>query len=164
MNRAEKQELLKELGEMYSRNQFVFLISMKAVTASTALAFRREIRQNDAIAIVAKNTLNKIASKKVGLEMLSQYFTTQMLTVFTNNPVEVAKILGKYETGGLTIVAGSDKQTMFMNEDVKKLATLASLPVLRGMLLSTILGVHRKTVRVLSESAASLTRLIATKL
>lgn len=163
MNRQEKQELLGKLAEMYSQNQFVFLVGLKAVNASNALAFRAEARKAEAHCVVAKNTLGKIAAKQVGLEGLENYFREQTLTIFTNNPVEVAKLLEKYQEKGYVAVAGSDKTTIFSEADVKKLAKVPAMPVLRGMLLSSILGVHRKTVRVLSESAASLVRLIATR-
>jgi large subunit ribosomal protein L10 len=163
MTRQEKQDLILTLNEMYTSNQFVFLVQLNAVNASNALNFRIEVRKNNAKCILAKNTLSKIAAKEAGLESMNSYFSKQVLTVFTNNPVEVAKLLEKYEEKGYTIIAGSDKSTVFPATDVKKLAKVPSMPILRSMLLSTILGVHTKTVRVLSESAASLTRLIATR-
>lgn len=161
MTRQEKQETLELLNQMYGENEFVFLIGMNAVNASAALSFRADVRKTEAECMVIKNTLSKIAAKEAGVNGLEGYFSKQVLTIFTNNPVEVAKLLDKYSDKGYSVIAGSDKQNIFSASDVKKLATMPSLPVMRSMLLSTILGVHTKTVRVLSESAASLVRLIS---
>lgn len=163
MNRIQKQELIEKLDAMYTQNQFVFLVSINAVNASSALSFRADIRKNNSSAMVAKNTLSKIVARKLGMKGLDEYFSKQILTIFTNNPVEIAKLLGIYEEKGYKVVGGSDKATLFSIDDVKKLAKVPSMPVLRSMLLSTILSVHRKTVCILSESGASLVRLIATR-
>lgn len=161
MTRQEKQEFLSNLEERYKLNEFVFLVGMNKVNASSALEFRAEARRVNAECIVAKNTLSRIIVKDLSVKGLEQHLSKQVLTVFTNNPVETAKLLEKYEDKGYTILGGTDKTSIFTQNDVKKLASLPSLSVLRSMLLSSILGVHTKTVRVLSESAASLVRLIA---
>ena len=164
MTRQEKQNLIETLSELYSNNQFVFLVRINSVNASNTLKFRTDIRNNNAYCMLAKNTLSKIVTKSTGLEAMNKYFSEQVLTVFTDNPVEIAKLFEDYEKKGYSVIAGTDKVNVFTSEDVKKLANVPSMPVLRSMLLSTLLGVHTKTVRVLSESAASLTRLIATKI
>jgi len=163
MTREEKQNFIEQLNELYAKNQFVFLVQINAVNASNTLKFRASIRQNQSHCVVAKNTLSKIVATNVGLEQINNHFKQQVLSIFTNNPVEVAKLLKEYEANGYSIILGSDKVNILSPSDVKKLATLPTLDVLRGQLLSTILGVHTKTVRVLSESAASLVRLIATR-
>ena len=162
MTKQEKQNLIETLNELYNKNQFVFLVRINSVNASNTLKFRADIRNNNAFCVVAKNTLSKIAAKTAGLEAMNKYFSQQVLTVFTDSPVEVAKLFEDYEKKGYSVIAGTDKANIFSSEDVKKLASVPSMPVLRSMLLSTLLGVHTRTVRVLSESAASLTRLIAT--
>ena len=164
MTRQEKQNLIETLSELYNSNQFVFLVRVNSVNASNTLKFRADIRNNNASCILAKNTLSKIVAKSAGLEAMNKYFSEQVLTVFTDNPVEIAKLFEDYEKKGYSVIAGTDKVNVFTSADVKKLANVPSMPVLRSMLLSTLLGVHTRTVRVLSESAASLTRLIATKI
>lgn len=161
MNRQEKQNLLEKLGQVYGENQFVFLVSMKAVNAANTMQFRVDVRKINSTAIVVKNTLSRIASKQVGLNNFDKYFNGQILTIFTNDAVEFAKLIENYGDKGYAVVAGSDKINVFSAEDVKKLAKLPAMPIIRSMILSSILGVHTKTVRVLSESAASLVRLIA---
>lgn len=161
MTRQEKQDLITQLGDLYNENQFVFLIQINSVNASDTLSFRAGMRSNNSHCILAKNTLSKIAAKTAGLENMNEYFSKQILTIFTNQPIEVAKLLEDYEAKGYSVIAGSDKVNFFTAEDVKKLAKVPAMPILRSMLLSTILGVHSKTVRVLSESASSLARLIS---
>lgn len=161
MTRQEKQEFLSNLEEQYKANDFIFLIGMNKVNASAALQFRAEARKANASCVVAKNTLNKIVVQSLNVKNFDNHLSKQVLTVFTNNPVEVAKLLEKYEDKGYKVLGGTDKTSILTSGDVKKLASLPSLSVLRSMLLSSILGVHTKTVRVLSESAASLVRLIA---
>lgn len=156
MNRQEKQDLLTRLDELYNENKFIFLVSMNAVNASNALNFRAEVRKNDAECLLAKNTLNKIAAKKANLEALNQYFEKTVLTVFANSPVEIAKLLETFENKGYTVLAASDKANIISAEEIKKLAKVPPMPTLRGMLLSGLLGVQRKTVRLLSERAKKL--------
>ncbi len=156
MTRQEKQDFINSLNEMYKSNQFVFLVQMNAVNASDTLNFRTEMRKNNAECVVAKNTLSKIVAKGVGLEELSTSFSKQVLTVFTNEPIETAKLLEKYEEKGYSVIIGAENQTVLSKEYIKKLAKVPSMPVLRSMFLSTLLGVHSKFVRVLSEHSKSL--------
>lgn len=161
MTRQEKQEFLSRLEDMYKAHEFIFLVGMNKVNASSALQFRADVRNVNAQCVVAKNTLSKIAVQNVDINGFENNLSKQVLTVFTNNPVEVAKLLEKYEDKGYAVLSATDKASIFNSNDVKKLASLPSLSALRSMLLSSILGVHTKTVRVLSESASSLARLIA---
>jgi large subunit ribosomal protein L10 len=156
MTRQEKQDFINSLNEMYKSNQFVFLVQMNAVNASDTLNFRTEMRKNNAECVVAKNTLSKIVAKGIGLEELSTSFSKQVLTVFTNEPIETAKLLEKYEEKGYSVIIGAENQTVLSKEYIKKLAKVPSMPVLRSMFLSTLLGVHSKFVRVLSERSKSL--------
>jgi large subunit ribosomal protein L10 len=156
MNRQEKQDLLDKLSEMYAENKFIFLVSVNAVNASNALNFRADIRKNNAKCLLAKNTLSKIAAKNANLEALNQYFEKTVMTVFANSPVEVAKLLEDYESKGYSVLAGSDKAGIMTATDIKKLAKVPPMPVLRGMFLSTLLGVQRKTARLLSERSKKL--------
>lgn len=161
MTRQDKQNLIEKLNELYKNNQFVFLLQTEAVNASDSLSFRSDVRNNDSSCVLAKNTLSKIAARNAGIEDISQYFSKQVLTVFTNNPVEIAKIFKDYEGKGYSIIAGTDKANILNSDEVKRLATIPPLSELRSMLLSTLLGVHTRTVRVLSETSSSLARIIA---
>jgi large subunit ribosomal protein L10 len=161
MTRQEKQNLIEKLNELYNNNQFVFLVQTNAVNASDALSFRSNVRKHNSSCVLAKNTLSKIAARNAGLEDFTPHFSNQVLTVFTNNPVEIAKLFNDYEKQGYSIIAGTDKASIFNPDDVKKLAKVPPLPELRSMLLSTLLGVHTRTVRVISEIPASLARIIA---
>ena len=156
MNRQEKQDLLARLSEMYKENDFVFLVAMNAVNAANAINFRAEVRKCDAECMVIKNTLSKIAAKKANVEAFDKHLNKQVLTIFANNPVEVAKILKAHKASGYTALIASDKGNIVSASDIEKLAEVPSMPVLRGMLLSTLLGVQRKTVRLLSEYALKL--------
>jgi large subunit ribosomal protein L10 len=156
MTRQEKQEFIAKLTEMYQSNQFVFLVQMNAANASDTLKFRAEVRKNNAECVVAKNTLSKIVAKNIGLDAITPNFSKQILTVFTNEPVEVAKLLEAYADKGYSVIAGAEKQQILSKDYIKKLAKVPSMPVLRSMFLSTLLGVHSKFVRVLSEREKSL--------
>jgi large subunit ribosomal protein L10 len=156
MTRQEKQDFIATLTEMYKSNQFVFFVQMNGVNASNTLKFRTEARKNNAECVVAKNTLSKIVAKNIGLEVISANFSKQVLTVFTNEPVEIAKLLEQYADKGYSVIAGVENQSVLTKEYIQKLAKVPSMPVLRSMFLSTLLGVHSKFVRALSEREKSL--------
>lgn len=160
MNRQQKQALLEDINQLYTENEYVFLALMNSVTAESAMNFRSDIRKNQGKVKVIKNTLNKIGAQKASFESLSDNFSKQTVTVFTNNPIDTAKTLDEYKDKGYQVIGGSNKTNVFSPEDVKKLATTPPLPVLRSMLLAAMLGVHTKTVRLLSESASSFLRLL----
>ena len=163
MTRQEKQDLILKLTDLYSSSQFVFMVEMRGVKAADAMNFRSAIRRIGDTCLVAKNTLNQIASSGVNIQGMDSYLSGQVITIFSNNPIEIAKLFSEYENKGYSPIVASDKINILNKEDVKKLASVPDLPVLRSRMLSAILGVNTKIVRILSESAASIARLVSTR-
>jgi len=155
-----KRDKVADLVGLYNESDYVFMVTFDRVNAANMLTFRREMRAAGAQVVVEKNTLQKVALKQLEIDVAAPAFKGQIMSIFTKDPVEVAKLLQKHASAGFAPIGCTDKSNLFTAAHVKRFSEVPSLPVLRSMLLSSLVAVHRKSLGVLSGVHGAVARLL----
>ena len=156
ISKQKKNEVVAQYGEWANRCQALFLTEYKGATMKQLDDMRRKIREAGGEFHIVKNTLVSLAFKEQGMPLPKSFFegSTAVSFAFTDAP-GMAKIMTEFmRTTEFIKVKGGylDKQPMSY-EDVKSLAELPPLPVVRAQLMGTLLAPASKLVRVLAEPA-----------
>ena len=152
MNRLQKKEYLETLNDLSSKYSGLFVASFNAMTVKDMISFRTEIRANDGVTKISKNNIVKIFLESTeDKKAIAESLTQQKLLIFTNNPVGTAKVCKKFEKDSKKLsaeVAFFDK-TLYLKDDISKVATLPSLEEIRGKIVGLISAPASQLVRLL---------------
>lgn len=163
MNRNSKVDLVQDIKSMYENYTYVFVVNVAGLASNLNNTLRKDILNAGGKALVIKNTLNKIAVNETSHAVMLNALAGQNMSVFASDPVGVSKILAtiaKDESAGLKIIGFSDGKAFYGAEDVKKLATMPSLDVIRASLLSVMQSVQRKIAYSISYCPTAISRVI----
>lgn len=152
--KKEKQAIVTKYGDWLDRSQALVLTKYIGLTVADFDKLRREVRDAGGEFHVVKNTLAKLAFEKAGLEYEDEYFVGDTAIGFAyDDPPGLAKAITEFaeDFEFVKLKAGYLDKTQMTPEDIKALATVPPLPVLRSMLLSTLLAPATKLVRTVSE-------------
>jgi len=138
VDRAQKEHLVGELGQIFSDSGAVVVCHYKGLTVAEMTDFRNQMREAGASVRVAKNRLAKIALEGKPSEGMSKYLTGPTLFAFSEDPVAPAKVVEKYakENEKLVVLGGAMGETVLDQGGVKSLAAMPS----REELLADIAG------------------------
>lgn len=166
MLKSEKEEMIKELSDKFSRAKAVVVTEFRKVDVATVTRLRRKLREGGVELKVLKNTLAKRAAKGTSVEKVSDDFVGPVqVAISYGDVVAPAKILTEFLKDLETIKVKSAviegvKQDV---EGVKALAKLPGLPELRAKILGVINQPAGKLVRTLAEPANALARVLKAK-
>jgi large subunit ribosomal protein L10 len=156
ISKERKREVVAQYGEWASRSQAMFLTEYKGMTMQQLDELRRKIRELGGEFHIVKNTLASLAFKEQGLPLPEGFFEgTTAVGVAFSDAAAMAKAMTEFtRTTEFIKVKGGylDKQPMTA-QDVKALADLPPLPVIRAQLMGTILAPASQLARVLAEPA-----------
>ncbi|MBI9051988.1 MAG: 50S ribosomal protein L10 [Anaerolineaceae bacterium] len=160
--RKQKESLLKEYSQWISDSQAYFVLSYGNMTMRSIDELRARIRNEaDGHIHVVKNTLFKLAMDQAGVSY-DTGFTGRSLIGFANSDAPtLAKILNESCKGNVFEfkIGYFDGKTLSVNE-IKALAELPPLPVMRATLLGVISAPASKLVRTLAEPARSMAAVV----
>ena len=136
-----KKELVAELVEKIKKAQSVVFVDYQGIKVNEETSLRKQMRENGAEYLVAKNRLFKIALKESGvednfdeiLEGTTAFAVFDLSKAKAKAKLDVFKIKGGYLTGKKVSV-----------KEVEELAKLPSREQLLSMLLNSMLGPIRK--------------------
>lgn len=166
MLKSEKEEMIKELSDKFSRAKAVVVTEFRKVDVATVTRLRKKLREGGVELKVLKNTLAKRAAKGTSVEKVSDDFVGPVqVAISYGDVVAPAKILTEFLKDLETIKVKSAviegvKQDV---EGVKALAKLPGLPELRAKILGVINQPAGKLVRTLAEPANALARVLKAK-
>ena len=164
MDKGAKQELVSKLKNLYSSNKYVFVVNTSGFKSNASNDLRRQFSDSNSEALVAKNTLNKIAVAGTEHESLSAVLKGQNMSIFANDPVAVAKIISQIssdEKSGMKIVGVSDGKSFYDSNYVQKLSTMPSMDVVRASLLSVLQSVPSSIVHSLLYTPNAIARVVS---
>lgn len=159
-----KENLVKDLIGSYKDSSYVFIVNVKGLESNKNNTLRKQVTNSGAKVLVVKNTLNKIAAKDTQHSSLVDTLKGQNMSIFATDPVSISKILvdsSKGDDSGIKIIGVSDGKSFYGADYVKTLATMPSMDVIRGSLLSVLQSVQRKIVYSLSYCPTAITRVIS---
>jgi len=140
VDRAQKEAVVEELGQIFSDSGAVVVCHYKGLTVAEMSDFRSQMREAGASVRVAKNKLAKIALEGKPCAGISDYLTGPTVIAYSEDPVAPAKVVDKFakDNDKLVIVGGAMGETVLDVSGVKSLAAMPSreetLSMIAGML------------------------------
>ncbi len=159
ITKEQKQEVLSDYEDWFKRSQAVILVEYTGANMKAMDAIRAKVRESGAEFHVVKNTLAQRAFTAQGWTVPDEYLVKSTAVSFAfNDPAATAKALAE-ATKGMNFVkvkGGFMGGQMLNASQVKALAELPPLPVVRAQLLGMLQTPAGKLVRTIAEPARSL--------
>ncbi len=162
MPNAQKEAVIKELTEKFSKAKGIYLTDFSGLTVQEAVDFRKKLSENGVEYRVAKNTLIKIAAEEVKIDGFSEYLVGPTgLALSYDDPAVPAKLIHEFskEKEKMEVKACWFEGEIFGAEKFEEIAKLPS----RNELLSRLIGDFQSPMRTLAATLqASMTKLVGT--
>ena len=159
LTKQRKDEILATYTDWLKRSQAVILVEYTGARMKDMDAIRNKVRESGGEFHVVKNTLVKRALKNEGMSMPDEVLlkSSAMSFAFTD-PAATAKALADATKtmGFVKVKAGFMAGQLLDATQVKALAELPPLPVVRARLLGTLQAPAAQLVRTIAEPARSL--------
>jgi large subunit ribosomal protein L10 len=159
ISRQRKQDVVAEYSGWINRSRALIVSEYTGLTMKQVDDLRAKVREVGGEFHIVKNTLGMLALKQAGYPVAENLFVGSTAVTFAfTDAVGTAKVISEYARTSdiLKIKGGYLGSDAITAEQVKALADLPPLPVIRAMLLGTILAPASKLVRTLAEPARSL--------
>jgi len=164
--KSEKEVLIKELTDKFSRAKSVVVSEMGKVDVATVTRLRKKLRDGGVEFKVLKNTLARRAAKGSSVEVISDDFVGPVsVAVSYGDVIAPAKILMEFIKDLETIKLRSavvEGKKIDVN-GIKALAKMPALPQLRAMILGMINQPASKLARTIKEPGNALARVLNAK-
>lgn len=159
ISRQKKDEVLARYQAWFDRSQAIMLVEYTGLTVKQLDGIRAKIRETGGEFHIVKNTLARKIASANGVEFPKAILTKSTAMVFAfSDAAGTAKALNDATKGleAIKLKGGFlGKQALDANQ-VKALADMPPLPVVRAQLLGVIQAPASKLVRTIAEPARSL--------
>ena len=166
MLKSEKEILIKELSDKFTRAKGVIVAEFNKLDVDTVNRLRKKLRDGGVEWKVLKNTLAKRAAKGTSVEKISDDFVGPVaLAISYDDVVAPAKILAAFvkDLETVKIRSGVIQGQKIDKAGVQALAKLPGLNQLRSTILGMINQPATKLLRTIKEPSAALVRVIKAK-
>lgn len=138
MDRAQKEKLVEELGQVFESSGVVVVSHYEGITVAEMQDFRARMREAGGSVRVAKNRLAKIALDGKPCASIADYLTGMTVLAYSEDPVAAAKVVNDYakDNDKLVILGGAMGETALDVAGVKAVAAMPS----REELIASIAG------------------------
>jgi large subunit ribosomal protein L10 len=163
ISKEQKNKVIAQYLEWAARSQALFITEYTGLTMKQLDELRNKIREAGGEFHVVKNTLGKHAFKEAGMPVPAGFFEGSTAISFAfNNAAGMAKVVSEYaRTQELfKIKGGYLAKSPVTADQVKALAELPPLEVMRAQLLGTILAPASQLARILAEPARQVATVI----
>ena len=155
-SKKHKAELQVQYTKWLEQSQAVFATSFTSVTVKEIEALRAKAREAGGELHVVKNTLISRSITEVGLPQSEIFEGTSLVGFAFNDPPALAKVLNEVATKQserYTLKGGYLGKDLISVNQVKALADLPALPVMRARLMGLLNTPATQLVRTLAEPA-----------
>jgi large subunit ribosomal protein L10 len=163
ISKQRKNELLTEYVDWMKRSHAVILVEYSGAKMKDLDTIRAKVRDTGGEFHIVKNTLARRAFKDNGMELPKDYLvkSTAILFAFTD-PASTAKAFSDATKGSefVKVKGGFVSGQSLNTAQVKILAELPPLPVMRARLLGALQAPAGKLVRTIAEPARGLAGVI----
>ena len=163
VSKARKEEVLAVYADWLKKSQAVVVVEYTGVKMKDLDNIRAKVRETGGEFHVLKNTLARRAFKENGMSFPDEFFlnSTAVLFAFTD-PASTAKALSDATKGNefVKVKGGFMDGQVLSTAEVKALANLPPLPVVRAQLLGVLQAPAGKLVRTIAEPARGLAAVI----
>jgi large subunit ribosomal protein L10 len=159
ITKERKNEVLSHYDEWVNRSQALIVTEYSGMSMKQLDDLRTKIRESGGEFHVIKNTLGKRALEGKGMPLPAGIFEGSTAISFAfRDAAGTAKVVTDFARTSefLKVKGGFLGNSPMRAEDVKSLADLPPLPVMRAQLLGTLLAPAGQLVRTLAEPARSM--------
>ena len=159
ISKERKEEVLSQYADWMKRSQAVILVEYTGVKMKDLDNIRAKIRESGGEFHIVKNTLARRAFTNGGMQFPSDYLVKSTAVSFAfSDPALTAKALNDATKGNEFVkVKGGFMSGQTLNAiQVKALAEMPPLPVVRAQLLGVLQAPAGKLVRTIAEPARGL--------
>ncbi|HIE56957.1 MAG TPA: 50S ribosomal protein L10 [Anaerolineales bacterium] len=154
ISKQQKKEVIAQYADWLKNSGAVVVTEYTGLTMKDMDELRGKVRESGGEFHVVKNTLVKLALQKAGIDFDESQFvgSTAMAFAFEDAPA-TAKAIADFakESPFVNIKGGFLENQMVSAADIKALASLPPLPVMRATLLAAIMAPATQLVRTLAE-------------
>ena len=140
MDRAQKEQVVEELGQIFASSGVVVVAHYEGMTVAEMQDLRAQMREAGGSVRVAKNRLAKIALDGKPCASIADYLTGMTVLAFSDDPVAAAKVADKYAKVNekFVILGGAMGDTALDPAGVKAVAQMPSREELIASIVSCI--------------------------
>jgi large subunit ribosomal protein L10 len=163
VSKARKEEVLATYSDWLKKSQAVILVEYTGVNMKMLDNIRAKIRESGGEFHVVKNTLARRAFADNGMDLPSDYLVKSTAASFAfTDPASTAKALSDATKGVdfVKVKGGFMSGQVLDAAQVKALADMPPLPVVRAQLLGVLQAPAGKLVRTIAEPARGLAAVI----
>jgi large subunit ribosomal protein L10 len=160
VDRAEKNEAVATLHEVFSKTSVVVVAHYSGLTVAQMQTLRKQMKLAGARVQVAKNRLAKIALEGTDVASVGSLLKGPALIAYSDDPVAAPKVAVAFakDYEKFVLLGGAMGKTALTVDGVKSLATLPSLDELRAKLLGLLQAPATKLAQLSTAPAAKLAR------
>ncbi len=162
-SKQHKGEMLAQYGDWLKQSQAVFLLEYKGMTMKDIENLRRKARETGSEMHIVKNTLFHLALADYGITEPDKLAEGSTIAGFAySDPPALAKIISDATKNSeiFKVKGGFLGKDVITQGQVKALADLPPLPVMRATLLGVFLAPASRLVRTLAEPGRSIAAVI----
>ena len=161
-SKKKKTEMIAQYEKWIQQSEAIFMVEFKNMNMKEIDGLRSKMREAGGQMHVAKNTLLKLAFDKLGMESGKVLEGSTLCSFVENDAANVAKALNlSIKNSEIFKVKNAFLDGIPIDAlQVKALADLPPLPVMRAQLLGTINAPASKLVRTINEPARGLAAVI----
>lgn len=160
--KQQKNKMVAQYAEWLRQSQGVFVLNYSKMTMKDIDTLRAKAREAGAEVHVVKNTLMKLALDEVGIQDKTVFDGASLVGFAFSDAPALAKVLSDATAKSeiFAVKGGYLGNQPLSPAQIKALAELPPLPVMRAMLLGTISAPATKLVRTIAEPARGLAAVI----
>ena len=138
MDRAQKEKVVEELGQIFESSGVVVVAHYEGLTVADMQDLRARASENEAAVRVAKNRLAKIALEGKPCASMSEYLTGMTVLTYSEDPVAAAKVAEDFakENKKFEILGGAMGENALDRAGVEAVSKMPS----RDELIASIVG------------------------
>ena len=140
MDRAQKEQVVEELGQIFESSGVVVVARYEGMTVAEMQTLRAQMREAGGAVRVAKNRLAKIALEGKPCASIADYLTGMTVLAFSDDPVAAAKVADAYAKSNdkFVILGGAMGGAALDPAGVKAVAQMPSREELIASIVASI--------------------------
>ncbi|MCA1337393.1 50S ribosomal protein L10 [Pseudooceanicola marinus] len=140
MDRAQKEKVVEELGQIFESSGVVVVAHYTGLTVAEMQSLRAKARDADAAVRVAKNRLAKIALEGKPCESMAEFLTGMTVLTYSEDPVAAAKVAEDFakENKKFEILGGAMGESALDRAGVEAVSKMPSRDELIAQIASCI--------------------------
>ena len=162
--RAEKVQMVNDIGELLNNTDYIFLISYKGLSVENFAELRIKLGECQSKCQVLKNRLIRKAAELHGPSLITDIPLTGDTAIITGegDSSTVAKVINQFSKSHEAVASkgGYLEGQLIVEEDVKELAALPSRDILYSQLIGVIQAPARNLVSTLNNKVSSIVNVL----